>query len=284
MSDRISIRLLYIFTNLNDIKCNCQFDNFEFIFISMFCLLALAEAKRRSYPYPYPHEIRQPYQRPRPIERRHRHHRAESNADGLPFSSRLVCLRKPAIYLYPTKEMNLTVSVNLKQNQFTAVVPEFTAENYWNVTAKPNGELIYKNKVIPYLFWEALSGMKMNFKSGFYVKKGEARQFLEKTLTQIKLNDREKFDFMTYWLPTFNKLGDVFCSFQLDNYCHSAPLGISVKPDSLIRVFLAIRKAQPGDNLKPVQQLPNAVRKGFTIVEWGGAVVNGRSRRVSRLQ
>ncbi|EAY19852.1 hypothetical protein TVAG_129600 [Trichomonas vaginalis G3] len=180
--------------------------------------------------------------------------------------------------------MNLSVGVHIEQQNFTTVVPEFTAGTYWNVTAKPNGDIIYNNKVIPYLYWEGLVSINMKMNTGFYVKKGEGRAFLEKMLTHFKLNDREKFDFITYWLPTFNKLGDVFCSFQLANYCHHVPLTLSTKPDSVIRVFIAIRKAHKSDLNKPVQALPNVTRTGFTVVEWGGSVIRSRYQRLHRAQ
>ena len=192
-----------------------------------------------------------------------------------------VC-QKPAIYLYPTKTTDLTVGVMLNKDQFTATVPEFTQGTMWNVTAKPNGDIIYKNKVVPYLFWEAYTDMKMQFKEGFFVKKGQGRQFLEKVLTAFNLNDREKFDFITYWLPTLNRLGDSFVSFQLGNYCHSVPLITSVEPDTIICVFMAIKKAEPEDKLKPTQTIPHLERKGFTLIEWGGSVV--RSNEINLLK
>ncbi|EAX94514.1 hypothetical protein TVAG_219200 [Trichomonas vaginalis G3] len=257
----------------------------------MFLFVALSEARSRHHSYPKP----RPYQPYKPHNKLRCQIKPTGNAYWSPdlikrnysdytYKPLQVHIMKPAIYLYPTKEMDLTVGVSMERENFTTVVPEFTAGTYWNVTAKPNGDLIHNNKVIPYLYWEGDISMRMKFDKGFFVKKGEGREFLEKILTQFKLNDREKFDFITYWLPTFNKLGNVFCSFQLANYCHHVPLTCSAKPDSVIRVYIAIRKARKSDLNKPVQAIPNIKRTGFTIVEWGGSIIRSRHQRLSRAQ
>lgn len=248
-------------------------------FSNMFFLLSLAEAKRRPkvYPHPVPRYPKAKAQKARvPCP--------ESNYNfSYPIYHGFV-VQKPAIYLYPTKEMNLTVGIDIHPEQFTAVVPEFDSPTSWNVTAKPNGEIIHRGKRVPYLFWEAKSDMRMKTKKGFLVKRGEAREFLEKTLTQLNLNEKEKFDFITYWLPEFNRLGDVFCSFQLKNYCHTNPLFLSEKPDTVIRVFIAIRKARPSDARKTAQKLPSVERKGFTVIEWGGSVITSPSQKITLLK
>jgi hypothetical protein len=48
-----------------------------------------------------------------------------------------------------------------------------------------------------------------------------------------------------------------------------APLSISPKPDTLIRVFLDFEGLNQKIDLQP-QQLTSAPRTGFTVIEWGG--------------
>ena len=48
-----------------------------------------------------------------------------------------------------------------------------------------------------------------------------------------------------------------------------APLSISPKPQSVIRVFLDFSGLNAKSDLKP-QVLPKFTRSGFTAVEWGG--------------
>ena len=52
-----------------------------------------------------------------------------------------------------------------------------------------------------------------------------------------------------------------FDNFELKN---------SPKPDSLIRVFLTIKKLESSINIKE-QKLVSNERKGFTVIEWGGS-------------
>ena len=76
-------------------------------------------------------------------------------------------------------------------------------------------------------------------------------------------------DFITYWLPTLlnNKLS--ICSFQTQTFFDDIQLNISPKPDTIIRIFLSIKKID-----KPIyineQKLEKVERKGDTLVEWGG--------------
>ena len=61
-------------------------------------------------------------------------------------------------------------------------------------------------------------------------------------------------------------------TFQQEIYTDNAVLTITPQPDSMLRVFMAY---QPLDEkiILPEQQLQSFERKGFTVVEWGGALV-----------
>jgi hypothetical protein len=52
-------------------------------------------------------------------------------------------------------------------------------------------------------------------------------------------------------------------------YQESAELKITPKPDSILRVFLVTRPLKEPRELK-FQSIPRFVRRGFTVVEWGG--------------
>ena len=58
--------------------------------------------------------------------------------------------------------------------------------------------------------------------------------------------------------------------FQTDRYTEAAKLDVSPEPDSVIRVFMAFKAVDgPVDVAEP--ELQPVERKGFTVVEWGGA-------------
>ena len=136
--------------------------------------------------------------------------------------------------------------------------------------AKINGDILIKDKIYPYLFWEAESYAPQETNEGFIVSEENAEKFLEEKLEILGLNEKEKTDFITYWLPVLlrNKLS--ICSFQSKKFFDNFELNITPKPDSLIRVFLTIKKLDAPINVKE-QKLVSVERKGYTVVEWGGS-------------
>ena len=77
-------------------------------------------------------------------------------------------------------------------------------------------------------------------------------------------------DFITFWLPTLldNKLS--ICSFQTQKFFDNLELNVSPKPDTMIRIFLSIKKINAPIDIKE-QKLEKVERKGYTVVEWGGS-------------
>ena len=189
-------------------------------------------------------------------------------------------VRKPVIYLYPENPMDISVQVNLKESKFSTVYPKFNKENIWNGHAKPNGDITILDKTYPYLFWEAESYISQNMNKGFIVKSEDAENFLEEKLKILGLNNKESTDFITYWLPLLlrNKLS--LCSFQTQEFFNNIELNVTPKPDSVIRVFLSIKKLDHFINIEE-QKLEPFERKGFTVVEWGGSDVNEKIKDIT---
>jgi hypothetical protein len=189
------------------------------------------------------------------------------NAKFLP----AVEMGKPVIYLYPEKEMD--VSVRVKPNGgFSLTEPEYGER--WLVRAKPNGE-IYNygdNKKYPYLFWEGKGVNYLRPEKGFVVAKKEVEQFLQEKLIKLGLVQNEIDEFMEFWLPKMQDKNYYFITFVEKNiFDQIAPLNISPKPDTIIRVFMDYEGL---DSVVQVEE-PEIVtpkRKGFTVVEWGGAL------------
>jgi len=179
-------------------------------------------------------------------------------------------LKKPVIYLYPQKNIDISVQLNIKNSEFTTIYPKFNGKNTWNVRAKPNGDILINGRTYPYLFWEAVSYNPQETNEGFIVTKENAEEFLEEKLQILGLNEKEKTDFITFWLPKLlsNKLS--LCSFQTKKFFENYELNVTPKPDSMIRVFLTIKKLDAPINIKE-QKLVSVERKGFTVIEWGGS-------------
>ena len=66
-------------------------------------------------------------------------------------------------------------------------------------------------------------------------------------------------------------------AFQGRNYTDSAPLAVTPRPDSVLRVFMAYRP-MAAPIVVPPQELTPFVRRGFTFVEWGGQRPDERVR------
>jgi hypothetical protein len=179
---------------------------------------------------------------------------------------------KPVIYLYPTKEMDVTVQV-APTGGFTVTEPQYPTGG-WKVRAKPSGELYYyaDSKTYPYLFWE---GFGLNYQrpaEGFVVARKDVEQFLRTTLPKLGLLPHEYDEFIQFWLPKMQAEPYYFVSFmpqaEFDQY---APLAVSPKPDTVIRVFMDYEGLNaPMAVRQPEIRTPE--RNGFTVVEWGGAL------------
>ncbi|HEY1039846.1 MAG TPA: hypothetical protein VGF30_10600 [Bacteroidia bacterium] len=183
---------------------------------------------------------------------------------------------KPVIYLYPTKETNVSVKLDLEEKMLFTY-PQYN--NGWNVTANPGGNLTQNGKTYSYLFWEGKTEIKkadVNYKEGFVVSSESLLAFFEEKLTKMGLSSKEQQDFITYWVPRMSKVNKHYIHFlfnnEFDKYAH---LTISPKPDNTFRVFMIWDPLEEDKEIiVKEQQLQSINRTGFSVVEWGGTEVN----------
>ena len=177
---------------------------------------------------------------------------------------------KPVIYLYPQKEMEVAVSLQLK-GQLTCTYPAYN--DGWQVTAAPDGTLTdEKGQTYNYLYWEGETNAQWDMTEGFCVKGADAAAFLEEALEKLGLTRREANEFIVYWLPLMERNPYNMISFQTAAYTEAAKLNIEPAPDTLIRVFMTWKRCEDQITL-PEQVLTPPERKGFTVVEWGGTEI-----------
>jgi len=185
---------------------------------------------------------------------------------------------KPVIYLYPEAETEVTVRLEYK-GRLTCTYPAPDPDGAWRVTARPDGTLTDKQgREYSYLFWEGASdGAPPDFSRGFVVRGADTAAFLLEKLAYMGLTPREHNEFIVYWLPRMQDNPWNLIAFQGKNYTDSAPLAVTPRPDSVLRVFMAYRPlATP--IVVPPQELTPFVRRGFTLVEWGGQGPDGAIR------
>ena len=177
---------------------------------------------------------------------------------------------KPVLYLYPEEEIKVNVKFE-KPELLLTTYPKYN--NEWNVTVNPNGDLYDENGKYYYaLSWEEINNSKEDFSEGFYVTKDNAISFLETTLTKIGLNDKERNEFIMYWLPILENNEMSIVKYTLtDELQNKNALIIEPKPDSLLRVNINIKKVDKEINIRK-QELPTFNRTGFTAIEWGGTI------------
>jgi hypothetical protein len=176
---------------------------------------------------------------------------------------------KPVIYLYPTKTTDVSVKVN-PTGGFIKTEPAYS--NGWKVQAEPNGNLYnYQDqKNYPYLFWE---GYALNYQmsnEGFVVAKKDVNNFLREKLAIQGLNEKEINDFVEFWLARMQSDPYYFVTFVPQaEFDKMAPLTVSPRPDTVIRVFMDFKALEKPIQVKE-QKFSTPQRTGFTVVEWGG--------------
>ena len=182
----------------------------------------------------------------------------------------MVAEEKPVIYLYPETETRVTVKLDLS-GELTCTYPDY--DGGWTVTAAPDGTLTDEHgRTYNYLYWEGEVANGFDFSKGFCVAGSDTAAFLEDALDRLGLTRREANEFLVYWLPRMQDNPYNLIAFQQEAYTESAKLTVSPQPDSVLRVFMAWKPlARPVD--VPAQILPGFERRGFTLVEWGGAEV-----------
>jgi hypothetical protein len=194
--------------------------------------------------------------------------------DFKPGTVRPIAVRKPVIYLYPERAMEVRVNVEI-DGEFIAVYPPMGADG-WTVTAKPDGALVDRatGRRHRYLFWEGTSaGFNIDPARAFSVARADTAGFLEEACDRFALTAEECGDFVTYWLPSLNKRAYNVIQFVDEaEYDRYAQLRVEPRPDTVVRQFMIFRGSDaPVAVGSPV--LAQRTRRGFTVVEWGGAEV-----------
>lgn len=178
---------------------------------------------------------------------------------------------KPVIYLYPEKDLDVNVRVH-PSGGFTITEPDYG--NGWYVRASVDGKIYnYGDKLYyPYLFWEGLGIDYVLPEKGFVVARNNVYTFLSATLIKIGLNDKESADFLEYWVPKMTKYPYYFITFvDQQEFEKLAPLSVSPEPETVIRVFMDYRGLQEPIAVDELEII-TPERKGFTVIEWGGAL------------
>ncbi len=188
-----------------------------------------------------------------------------------------IMLEKPVIYLYPTEKTAIDIKLDLKGKLLTTF-PKY--DKNWEVVAEPNGQIFDKktNRYYNSLFWDGTMDFPeehYKYDDGFIVPKEKLAEFLIEKLEHIGLNNQETNDFIQYWLPILERNKYNFIHFLINEECDEiATLNVNPKPETTIRIYMEFYGLENRTIIKE-QQLSKTERKGFTLVEWGGADFSG---------
>lgn len=177
-------------------------------------------------------------------------------------------VKKPNIYLYPTKEQEILVKLQF-DGKITTSYPKYN--NGWRIIANEVGEIrnLSDNKPYSYLFWEGLYKKNWNLSQGYVVKGEETASFLQEKLAYMGLTPKEYNEFIVFWLPQMENNNYNFISFVNEEYAREIKLNVSPTPDTVIRVFMVFKNIDKEESVKESKLFPFK-RTGFTVVEWGG--------------
>ena len=179
---------------------------------------------------------------------------------------------KPVIYLYPETETKVHVQLSKPEN-ITCDYPEYNEG--WNVIAKPNGNLhdVASGKDLYCLYYECSADASQVEEDGFVVKSADIADFLDEKLEILGLNDKERNEFIIYWLPKLEQNKYNYIRFLTKAEIDEAEeLNVNPKPDSVIRIMMSYKGLDKPINVRE-QKLKTAERAGFTVVEWGGTEI-----------
>lgn len=175
---------------------------------------------------------------------------------------------KPVIYLRPEAAMDVTVQLDYA-GTLTCTYPAY--DGGWHVSAAPDGTLTdASGQTYRYLYWEGRDDTEYDLSRGFCVPGDETAAFLEEALDTLGLTRAEANEFIIYWLPKMQESPYNLIAFQTDAYTQSARLTVTPEPDTMLRVFMAWTALDEPVELL-AQELSAPERRGFTVVEWGGA-------------
>jgi hypothetical protein len=177
-----------------------------------------------------------------------------------------VVVRKPNIYLYPKTTRNLSVALEFPLGgSVLQSIPLYSGG--WNVSVEPSGKI---DRQYDYLFYESKNPDTFQYTSGWVVGKDTLASFFSNNLLLAGFSQREKSDFIEYWIPRLVGYPYYIIYPQFaDEIGKVIRLKISEQPDNMLRLFYVIQGTNDSGKMLPTASIPQFERNGFVVTEWG---------------
>lgn len=185
-----------------------------------------------------------------------------------------VDVEKPNIYLY--SETPTEVSVIFTQPELLlTTIPLYDSgdKDGWQVSVGADGTLLVDEKKYGFLFYESIaSPSDFQTKKGFLVKAENRAEQFEKILDAYGFNQTEKADFIAYWTQRLDPDRDYAMYPQTTERVNALmPIHVSQPPNHVFRLWFGFRAT---DEQPEAPAIVPFERGGFTVIEWGGAVLD----------
>ncbi|OPX35277.1 hypothetical protein B1H10_01650 [candidate division KSB1 bacterium 4484_188] len=175
-------------------------------------------------------------------------------------------VRKPNIYIYPDKKIELHVALNFS-NGGSIINSEPEYRDGWNIHVDKNGLINGKYK---YLFYECRVPDLFQYQFGWFIPKDSLTHFFKKNLEKSGFVKNEIQDFLDYWIPRLISYPYYFIYPQFSLYLNTiVELNFSKQPDNVLRLFYVIKGTDKREASIQAPIIPRFYRKGFVAVEWG---------------
>lgn len=192
-------------------------------------------------------------------------------------------VEKPVIYLYPESTTQVEVKLDEELN-LTTTYPKYNDK--WEVTVQPDGTLTSKGRSYPYLYYEAEKNdfqmlMVQAQLPGQMINTDSTVKYMENTLSNLGLNNRESTDFITYWGPRIKSYNFAFVQFLIDETYDIiiGDLNVNPEPEAIRRVYILFEGyAEAPNRESTIVDYEPLKREGFTVIEWGGTEIKSKPK------
>ncbi|MCL2159075.1 MAG: hypothetical protein FWH48_06690 [Oscillospiraceae bacterium] len=186
-------------------------------------------------------------------------------------------VEKPNIYFYGTEGTQIAVSFE-RPDLLTNSIPDYG--DGWTITQGPNGAIYDAfGEAHGYLFYESIADtFTFNKTKGFALRgavteKERARDFRD-ILKLYGFNEAEICDFIEYWGSRLDLDKAYHMYPQTEKIDEAMPLVIAPTPDTVYRIWFGFAPASEDDLPPECPEIVPIVREGFTVIEWGGYVLD----------
>ncbi|MBP5184947.1 MAG: hypothetical protein J6113_07560, partial [Lachnospiraceae bacterium] len=139
-------------------------------------------------------------------------------------------------------------------------------------------KLTVDGKECDYLFYECLvPATEFETGPGFLLPVQDRKAILSDLLDKYGFNAKEKADFLEFWLEYLDADTAYLMIPQTQEMVDKVmPLDLSIPADTVYRIWFGF--APVCEDASQISVLPEAlirpiIREGFTVVEWGGAII-----------